>query len=191
MTALVANAPVQAETLLHSLKRETAGIGLQVNADKMEYMCFNQRGDIFTLNDSSLKLVDMFTYLVSNVSSTENDINTRRAKALTAIDMLSVIWKSDHIDKMKSSCVQTAVVSILQYGCTTWTLTKRMEKKLDGNYARIKRAILNKASHKAAAVRTPTTHHKTIQVRRTRHAGHCWGSREKLISDILPWTPSC
>ena len=39
----------QAETLLHSLERAAAGIGLHVNADKMEYMCFNQRGGISTL----------------------------------------------------------------------------------------------------------------------------------------------
>ena len=33
----------------------------------------------------------------------------------------------------------------------------------------------------------PTT--KTIQVRRTRHAGHCWRSKDELISDVLLWTP--
>ena len=31
---------------------------------------------------------------------------------------------------------------------------------------------------------------KTIQVRRTRHAGHCWRSRDKLIGDVLLWTPT-
>ena len=31
---------------------------------------------------------------------------------------------------------------------------------------------------------------KTIQVRRTSHAGHCWRSREELISDVLLWTPT-
>ena len=30
---------------------------------------------------------------------------------------------------------------------------------------------------------------KTIQVRQTRHAGHCWRSRDELISDVLLWTP--
>ena len=40
---------------------------------------------------------------------------------------------------------------------------------------------------KAAAV-PPIT--KTIQVRRTRHAGHCWRSKDELISDVLLWTPS-
>ena len=38
---------------------------------------------------------------------------------------------------MKRSFFQAVVVSILLYGCTTWTLTKRLEKKLDGNYTRM------------------------------------------------------
>ena len=76
------------ETLLHSLDQAAAGIGFHVNAHKTEYMCFNQRGDISTLNGSSLKLVGKFTYLGSSVSSNETDINTRLAKAWTAIDRL-------------------------------------------------------------------------------------------------------
>ena len=141
-------------------------------------MCFNQTGDISTLDGSFLKLVDKFTYLGSSVSSTEKDINTRLTKAWTAIDQLSIIWKSDVTDKMKRSSFQAAVVSILPYGCTTWTLTKRLEKKIDGNYTRMLRVILNKSWRQH-----PTRHQlhgqlplitKTIQVRRTRHAGHRW-----------------
>ena len=96
--ALLANAPTQAKTLLHRLEWATAGIGLHINAHKTEYMCFNQTGDIFTLNGSSLKLVDKFTYLGSSVSSTETDINMLLAKVGTAIDRLSVILKSDLTD---------------------------------------------------------------------------------------------
>ena len=143
--ALLTNTPKQAETLLHSLEWAAAGIGLYVNAHKTEYMCFNQAGDISTLDGTSLKLVDKFTYLGSSVSSTERDIDTRLTKAWTAIDKLSVKWKSDLTDKMKRSFFQAAVVSILLYGCTTWTLTKRLEKKLDDNYTRMLRAILNKS----------------------------------------------
>ena len=84
--ALLTNTPTQAETLLHSLEWAAAGIGLHVNADKMKYICFNQRGDISTLNSSSLKQVDKFTYLGSSISSTETDINTWLVKAWTAID---------------------------------------------------------------------------------------------------------
>ena len=97
-----------------------------------------------TLDGTSLKLVDKFTYLGSSVSSTEKNIDTRLTKAWTAIDRLSLIWKSNLTDKMKRSFFQAAVVSILLYGCTTWTLTKRLKKKPDGNYTRMLRAILNK-----------------------------------------------
>ena len=95
---------------------------------------------------------------------------------------------------MKRSFFQAAVTSILLYGCTTWTLTKRLEKKLDGNYTRMLRAILNKSWQ-----RHPTRHQlyghlppitKSIQVRRTRHAGHCWRSRDELIRDVLLWIPT-
>ena len=58
-------APNQAETQLHSLERAAAGIGLHVNAHKTEYMCFNQAGDIATLEGTSMKLVDKFTSLRS------------------------------------------------------------------------------------------------------------------------------
>ena len=105
----------------------------------------NQTGDISTLDGTPLKLIDKFTYRESSVSSTEKDIDTRLTKAWTAINRLSIIWKSDLTDKMKRSFFQAAVVSILLYGCTTWTLTKRLEKKLDGNYTRMLRAILNKS----------------------------------------------
>ena len=143
--ALLANTPNQAETLLHSLERATAGIGLHVNAHKTEYMCYNQTGDITTLDGASLKLVDKFTNLGSSVSSSEKEIDTRLTKAWTAINRLSIIWKSDLTDIMKRSFFQAAVVSILLFGCTTWTLTKRPKKKLDGNYTRMLRAILNKS----------------------------------------------
>ena len=131
---------------------------------------------------------------VCNVSSTEKDIDTRLTKAWTAIDKLSIIWKSDLTDTMKPSFFQAVVVSILLYGCTTWTLTKRLEKKLDGNYTRMLRAILNKywrqhlTRHQLHGHLPPIT--KTIQVRRARHASHCWRSRDELISDVFLWTPT-
>ena len=154
-------------------------------------MCSIQTGDISTQGSSSLKFVGKFTYLGSSVSSTEADIDT--LLTWTAIDKLSVIWKSDLTDKRKRSFFQAAVVSILLYGCTTWTLTKRMEKKIDSNYTRMLRAILNK-SWRQHSTKPQLYGHlppitKTIKVRWTRHAGHCWRSRDELISDV-PLSPS-
>ena len=157
-------------------------------------MYYNQTGDISTLGGTTLKLVDKFTYLGSSVSSTEKDIDTCLTKAWTAIDRLSIIWRSDLTEKTKRSFFLAAVVSIQLYVCTTWTLTKWLEKKLDGNYSRMLRTILNQSwrqhttRHQLFGHLPPTT--KTIQVRRTRHAGHCWKGRNELISDVLQWTPT-
>ena len=85
-------------------------------------------------------------------------------------------------------------MSILLYGSTTWTLTIHLEKKLDGNYTRMLRVILNKSWRQHPTKQQQYGHlapiTKTIQVRRTRHAGHCGRSRDELISDVLLWTLS-
>ena len=89
---------------------------------------------------------------------------------------------------LKRGFFQAAVVSILLCGCTTWTLTKRIEKKLDSNYSRMLRAILNKSGRQRPTKQQLYGHlshiMKTIQVRRTSHVGHCWRSRDELISDV-------
>ena len=134
----------------------------------------------------------LFNAKGSSVSSNDTDINTWLAKAWTVIDRLSVISKTDRTDKIKCSFFQAAVVSILLYRCTTWTLTKRKEKKLHSNYTRMLWAILNKSWRQH-----PTKQQlygylpsitKTIKVRQTRHAGHCKRSRDELISDVLLWS---
>ena len=61
----------------------------------------------------------------------------RLTNAWIAIERLSIIWKSDFSDKITCNFFQAAVVSILLYGSTTWTLTKLIEKKLDGNFTRM------------------------------------------------------
>ena len=56
------------------------------------------------------------------------------------------------------------------------------------------RAILNKSwrqhttRHQLYGHLPPIT--KTIQVSRTRHAGHCWRNKDELIRDVLLWTPA-
>ena len=69
-----------------------------------------------------------------------------------------------------------------------------MEKKLDGNYSRMQRVVLNKSwrqhptKQQQCSYRPPVS--KTINIRQTRHAGHCWRCRDEVISDVLLWTPS-
>ena len=105
--------------------------------------------------------MDRFTYLSRSVSSTENDINMCLAKSWTAIDRFLIIWMSNLSDEIKRDFVRATVVSILLYGCTTWTVTKRI------------RVIGNKSWKQPPAKQQlygnipPIS--KTIQMRLTRH----------------------
>ena len=84
------------------------------------------------------------------------------------------------------------IIYIYIYMCVY--ITKRMEKKLDGNYTRMLRAILNRSWRQHATKQQLYGHlppiTKTIQIWQTRHARHCWRSRDEVISDVLRWTPS-
>ena len=101
--ALMAYTPTKAKSLLHSLEKTAGATRFHINADKTEYMRFNQnrKGDISTLKGGSLKLVDKFTYLGTSILSTKNDINARLVKPWTAIDRLSAIWRSYLSDKIQ------------------------------------------------------------------------------------------
>ena len=83
-----------------------------------EYMCFKREVAISTLIDGPLKLLDKFMYLGSSVSSTESDVNIRRAKAWTAIDRSDSHMIDNLSDKVKWNFFQVIAVSIVLYGCT-------------------------------------------------------------------------
>ena len=89
---------------------------------------------------------------------------------------------------MKRDFSQTVSVSILLYGCTTWTLITPLEKKLEGNNTRMLairsfEQILEVVSHKTATLEPLIL--QTIQVRQTRHVDHCWKSKDELKNDVL------
>ena len=74
-------------------------------------------------------------------------------------------------------------------------LTKRMEKKLDGNCTRMLWAELKKSwrrhtSKQQLYGQVPPIS-KTIQIKRTRHAGHYWRSKDEHISVVSRWKSKC
>ena len=162
-TTLLVNTPTQAKTLLHSLERAAAGIGLHVNTVETEYMCFNQTGNISTLKGRPLKLVDKFTYIGSSVSSTEKDINMRLALAWTVINRLSVIWKSNLTDKIKqffpSSCRIDTIVWMHKMDANK-TYGEKAWRQLHKNAATNIEHVLEATPHRTAALGTPITLHE-------------------------------
>ena len=70
------------------------------------------------------------------------------------------------------------------------TAGEEARRQLHKNAACNLEQVLAATPHKTPTVRPPAPITKTIQVRRTRHAGHCWRSRDELIRDVLLWTPT-
>ena len=124
--ALFANTHTPADSLLYSLEQAAKGIGLCLNSDKTEFMRFEQNDDISTLNGEASKLVEQFTYIGSNISSTEIDVKICIEKAWTAFDHMEIwcLWKN------KTEFFQDVAVSVLLYSCTSWNLTKHIDKNL-------------------------------------------------------------
>ena len=160
-------------------------------------MSFNQNEKttsiIKSLNGENIKKVDDFKYLGSYIGSTEHDINIRTAKAWAALNNLNIIWKSNLRENLKINFFRTAVETVLVYGSVTWTMTVAMERKIDGTYTRMLRAIKNKhwnlhLTNEELYKNIPKIS-DTIRKQRLSFAGHCWRSKDELASDLLLWIP--
>ena len=116
-------------------------------------MYYNQTGDISTL-------VDKFTYLGSNISSTEKDIDTRLTKAWTAINRLSIIWKSDLTDKMKRSFFHAAITLWMHDMDANKTTGEEARRQLHKNAASNIEQVLEATPHKTPTIRPPASHHE-------------------------------
>ena len=97
--------------------------------------------------NSSYKMTDAgvqdFVYLGAWIDSTWQDVRVRKAQAWAALNKMDAIWKSKLGRKTKISLFSATVVSVLLYGCETWTLNKQMNRSLDGCYTRMLRKVLN------------------------------------------------
>ena len=159
----------------------------------MDYICFKWEGAISTLSSGPLKLVDKNTYLGGSVSSTENNVNICLVKVWTVIDKLSILWNSDQSDEIKLDFFQAVTMSILLCRCTSWMLSKHREKarwELHKNVISYFEQIPTK--QQLYNFLSPIS--KTIQVRQTRHLGHCWRSKEgthEWHSSMDPYTWTC
>ena len=163
--AILANTPNQAETLGHSLERAAAGIGLHINAHKTEYMCFNQTGDISTLD------------------GTEKDIDTWLTNAWTDIDRLSIIWKSDLTDKMKqflpgSGRVDTAVW--MHYLDANKTAGEEARRQLHKNVESNIEYVLVATSHKAPTIQPPASHRENYPSYMNSVQKSSWETPQKM-----------
>ena len=111
-----------------------------MNEKKLEYInkCNNNSDFIIkTLKDKLLNMVSDYVYLGSFISSSEKDFLTRKGKAWAACNAMNKLWPSSLDRKFKLKIFKTPIEPILLYGSETWTLSKKLEKRLDGTYTRL------------------------------------------------------
>ena len=145
--AVLADVLKDATFLLHSIERTAKEIGFYLNADKTEFICFNQDVSerMKSLDGEKIKQVEDFKYLGSYIASTEHDVNIRLGKAWNALNELDKIWKSNLTDNLKRNFFRAAVETVLLYGSVSWTLTTHLEKKIDGAFTRMLRTAFNRS----------------------------------------------
>ena len=105
--------------------------------------------------------------------------------SILIFDKVLVFCKCIFVNRViKNIYFQVAVVSVQLYGCTTWTLTRHIEKKLDGNCIRMLRAISNKSWKKhPTKQQCMVTYHlswRPSKLGKTRHVRH-WRSKDEFI----------
>ena len=185
----------QAQEVLTRLETEAERVGLYCNAKKTVFQAFNQEQPISIMakNGERLKEVDDFKYLGGRTQSTSADISVRKALAWSACHRLRKVWNSNLQKQIKKRLFLSTVESVLLYGAETWTLTKALEKQLNGCYTRMLRMAFNVSwkehmtNEELYGDLPPVT--LKIQQRRLRLAGHCWRHKEEIASSLVLWEP--
>ncbi|XP_078578087.1 uncharacterized protein LOC144863003 [Branchiostoma floridae x Branchiostoma japonicum] len=122
---------------------------MEVITEKSKVMV-NSRDEthaVILMNGELLEEVGTFTYLGGTITkdgTSETDVRRRFAIATSAMARLSRIWKSNNISfSVKFKLYKTLVVSILLYGCETWTLLAATERKIRAFEMRCLRKLLH------------------------------------------------
>ena len=156
-------------------------------------MAFGEDGDLKTIENANIKKVLNFLYLGAWIGSSSSDIKVRKAKAWSALNKMHVIWKSSMNRNLKIRLFRATVESVLLYGAETWTLNRKLTKKLDGCYTRMLR-VVQSISWKDF-VNNNTLYGDlpkvtdTLRVKRLRLAGHIWRGNE-VVKELLFWEPT-
>ena len=194
--ALVTEELEQAQDFLHRVQENPGKIGLHLNSNKTEFMNFNQAQDsvLKTVNNENIKKVDNFKCLGAWIDNIANDVKVRKALAWKACNKLNKIWKSSLCKSLKLQTFLMLVESVLLYGDETWTLTKNLEKSINGTYNRLLRTVFNVSwsehlTNRELYGNLPKVTDK-IRERRLKLAGHCVRHSEEVASNLVLWQPS-
>ena len=114
--------------------------------------------------------------------------------AWSACNDMHKIWSSRLTNDLKIKIFRATVEPILLYGSETWTLSRKMEKRLDGTYTRflIRAQNLSWKRHPTIAQIYGKLPRVTtlVKSRRVQFDGHCFRPDSEIISSLLLWKPT-
>ena len=193
--AITTESVKDAESLLQSLEKAAALVGLHCNEAKTEFITTSI--DVPELKSSSgvsIKQVQDFKYLGAYIIESPKDFRTRKALAWDACNKLDKIWCSNINNNIKVQLFTSLIEPILTYGAETWTLTTKLQKRMDGTYTNLLRRAQNiHWSEHATKQRIygklePIS--KRLCKKRLPFAGHCHRATNEVISSLLLWRPT-
>ena len=146
-----------------------------------------------TLSGTPLKQVEDYKYLGAYISSSEKDFATRNGMAWSACNDMHKIWSSQLSNNLKIKTFRVTVEPILLYGYETWTLSRKLEKRLDGTYTRLLMRAQNLSWKRHPTIseiynQLPRVS-CLVKYRRVQFAGHCFRADGEVISSLLLWKP--
>jgi hypothetical protein len=201
---LFSDSIINIQGMINAVEREALKVGLKINTNKTEYMLIgrweNLSDIVLFTTTGSLRRVNDFKYLGSWLRDSTADFLARKALAWKACIRLVKIWKSDSITrKLKINLFKACVESVLFYNASTWTMTKGLERKIDGCYTKLLRYALN--CHWTQKVRNDVLYGKDLRpasvrlkTRRLAFVGHCLRSSQSAsqpVSDLVTFQLKC
>jgi hypothetical protein len=196
--ALISNSLENAQALITSLEKAANCVGLYLNQTKTEYMDNSKTKttnfEMKTINNYNLKQVDDYKYLGSFISSSEKDFKTRKGMAWSACNDLHKIWVSNLDTEIKTNIFKTLIEPILLYGSETWTLSAKLEKRLDGTYTRLLMRVKNLSWKRHPTLKQiygslPRVS-QIVKARRVQFTGHCFRAAHETVSPFILWKPN-
>ena len=144
---LMAGSNQELQDLTNSLASSASAYGMEISTEKSKVMVnsVNNTPANITMNGETLEVVTSFKYLgaiLTDDGTSTTEVRTRIATATAAMARLSRVWKSNINFKTKFRLYKSLVVSILMYGCETWTLLADTERRLQAFETKCLRRLL-------------------------------------------------
>ena len=179
--ALISESIKDAESLIQSLEFAASQVGLYCNEGKTEFVTTSPSPtELKSLNNTIIKRVEDFKYLGSYIADSQKDFKIRKALAWDACNKLDKIWLSNLPNPLKVQTFRTLIEPVLLYGSETWTLSTKLEKRLNGCYTNLLRRVQNISWRNHATLETIygglTPISLRLKQRRLQFAGHMGAS---------------